>query len=43
MKTHTTKVIRIINLILRKLFKLEITSLIYQDIVIGYGIRKQIK
>jgi hypothetical protein len=34
---------RLLNPILRKVLKVEITSLILDGKVIGYGIRKQIK
>ena len=33
---------RTLNPILRKLFRVEITSIVYEDRVIGYGIRKQL-
>jgi hypothetical protein len=40
MKSHTTWFKRWFNSILRKVFKVEITSIIMDDKVIGYGIRK---
>ena len=42
MTTHTTWFKRYFNPLLRKIFKVEITSLILEGRVIGYGIRKQI-
>lgn len=42
MNTHAPWFKKIMNPILRKLFKIEITSIFYQEKLIGYGIRKQI-
>jgi len=43
MKHHSNWFKRTLNPILRKLFRVEITSIIYDEKVIGYGIRKQLK
>lgn len=43
MTTHTTWFKRYLNPLLRKIFKVEITSLTLDGKIIGYGIRKQIK
>ena len=43
MTTHTTWFKKYLNPLLRKVLKVEITSLILDDKVIGYGIRKYIK
>jgi hypothetical protein len=43
MKSHTTWFKRWFNSILRKVFKVEITSIIMDDKVIGYGIRKWLR
>jgi hypothetical protein len=43
MDTHSTWVKRTFNPILRKLFKIEITSIVRNEEVIGYGIRKHLK
>lgn len=43
MGTHSTWVKRTFNPILRKLFTIEITSIVRNEEVIGYGIRKYIK
>jgi len=40
---HSTWFKRLLNPILRKLFRIEITSLILDEEVIGYGIRKQME
>jgi hypothetical protein len=40
MKTHSTWFKRTFNPILRKLFKIEICSIIHEEKIIGYGIRK---
>ena len=43
MKTHNTWIKRWFNPILRKVLGVEITSIIMDNKVIGYGIRKQLK
>lgn len=43
MKTHSIWLKRWFNPILRKVFGVEITSIIMDNKVIGYGIRKQLK
>lgn len=43
MKVHKPLFKRLFNPILRKIWKIEITSLTLDNKVIGYGIRKQIK
>lgn len=43
MKTHNNWLKRWLNPILRKVFRIEITSIIMDNKVIGYGIRKQLK
>jgi hypothetical protein len=43
MKTHSTLFKRWFNPILRKVLGVEITSIIMDNKVIGYGIRKQLK
>ena len=42
MKFHSVWFKRTFNPILRKLFKVEICSIIQDDKVIGYGVRKQL-
>lgn len=42
MKNHDIWFKRWFNPLLRKLFKLEITTLFYEEKVVGYGIRKQL-
>ena len=39
---HSTWFKRALNPILRRIFRVEITSIIQDDKVIGYGIRKQL-
>jgi hypothetical protein len=43
MREHTTWFKRTLNPILRRIFRVEITSIIQDGKVIGYGIRKQLK
>jgi len=43
MKKHSIWFKRWLNPVLRKVFRVEITSIIVDNEVIGYGIRKQLK
>lgn len=43
MEKHSIWFKRCLNPILRKVFRVEITSIIMDNKVIGYGIRKQLK
>jgi hypothetical protein len=43
MKQHSTWFKRTMNPVLRRLFGVEITSIVMDGKVIGYGIRKQLK
>ena len=41
MENHNIFFKRLFNPILRKFFKIEICSIVYNNKVIGYGVRKQ--
>jgi hypothetical protein len=42
MKSHSTWFKRTLNPILRKIFKVEICSISFEEKIIGYGIRKML-
>ncbi|CAB4159880.1 hypothetical protein UFOVP723_6 [uncultured Caudovirales phage] len=42
MKAHSTWFKRTLNPILRKIFKVEICSIFFEEKIIGYGIRKML-